>query len=138
MAALSVDDYPIVTVDKIRYSDTDKQGHVNNAVFSMFLETGRVELFYRPDEPLTSANAEFVVASIKLELKGEIHWPGEVKTGLGVKRIGNSSIHLGQALFYKGKCVAQAETVIVQIDQETRKSMPLSSKTRKRLQELSL
>lgn len=35
-------DFPSVTFDKIRYGDTDRQGHVNNAVFSAFLETGRV------------------------------------------------------------------------------------------------
>jgi acyl-CoA thioester hydrolase len=39
--------YPHVTHDKLRYSDTDRQGHVNNAVFSTYLETGRVEIFYR-------------------------------------------------------------------------------------------
>jgi acyl-CoA thioester hydrolase len=38
------DAYPSVTYDKVRYADTDRQGHVNNAVFATFLETGRVEI----------------------------------------------------------------------------------------------
>lgn len=40
MDALSLEDFPLRTYDKIRYADTDQQGHVNNAVFATFLETG--------------------------------------------------------------------------------------------------
>ncbi len=43
-----IGDFPVVTTDKLRYCDTDRQGHVNNAVFLTFLETGRVELLYNP------------------------------------------------------------------------------------------
>jgi acyl-CoA thioester hydrolase len=42
---LKLDDYPFKTYDKIRYRDTVRQNHVNNAVFSTFLETGRVEFY---------------------------------------------------------------------------------------------
>ena len=34
----TLDAYPFQSRDKLRYSDTDKQGHVNNAVFSTLLE----------------------------------------------------------------------------------------------------
>jgi acyl-CoA thioesterase FadM len=34
--------YKIWTYDKLRYNDTDRQGHVNNAIFATFFETGRV------------------------------------------------------------------------------------------------
>lgn len=40
----SIDDFPFRTYEKLRYVDTDRQGHVNNAVFASMLETGRVEL----------------------------------------------------------------------------------------------
>ena len=40
------------THEKLRYADTDRQGHVNNAVFATMLETGRVELLYSLDKPL--------------------------------------------------------------------------------------
>ena len=35
----SPDAFPSRTHDKLRYNDTDRQGHVNNAVFSTFLES---------------------------------------------------------------------------------------------------
>lgn len=41
---IKLEGFPFRSSDKLRYGDTDRQGHVNNAVFSTFLETGRVEL----------------------------------------------------------------------------------------------
>lgn len=138
MSALTPDDCPIVTSDKIRYADTDRQGHVNNAVFVTFFETGRVEILCDPDYPLMSSGSEFVIASINLAFKGEIHWPGEVKIGSYIKKLGNSSIHIGQVLFQAERCVAEADSVAVQIDQATHKSRPLSQKSRERLGALIL
>lgn len=123
---LSIEDFPFQTYDKLRYSDTDRQGHVNNAAFSTFLETGRVDFLYEPQNPLTADNRSFVIVSLNLNYLSEITWPGRVDIGSGVTRVGSSSIHLFQALFQEGRCVATAETVIVQMDDQTRKSSPLS------------
>jgi acyl-CoA thioester hydrolase len=38
MKHLELKDFPLTSIDKIRYSDTDRQGHVNNAVFASYLE----------------------------------------------------------------------------------------------------
>ena len=125
-----LDDFPFQTFDKLRYADTDRQGHVNNAVFSTFLETGRTEFLYDPDNPLTAEDASFVIASMTLHFVAEVNWPGKVDIGTGISRIGNSSLGLVQGVFQEGRCVATAETVIVQMDDRTRKSSPLSSKAR--------
>jgi acyl-CoA thioester hydrolase len=63
MEALKLNDFPLQTFDKVRYADTDRQGHVNNAVFATFLETGRVEVLYNPEYPLLSEGSSFVSAS---------------------------------------------------------------------------
>ncbi|NRP38751.1 acyl-CoA thioesterase YbgC [Marinobacterium sp. xm-a-121] len=119
-------EFPFISYDKIRYCDTDRQGHVNNAVFSTFLETGRVEILLDPDASLAEPDAEFVVASMSLQLLGEIRWPGEVQIGTSVSKIGNSSVGLYQQLFQNDACVASAETVIVQMNTSSRKAQPLS------------
>jgi acyl-CoA thioester hydrolase len=128
------DDFPLKTYDKIRYADTDRQGHVNNALFSTFLETGRTELLYAK-EPLHAENASFVIASQKLDLLSEIRWPGKVDIGTAVTRVGNSSLSLFQGLYQDGKLAAVADTVIVQMDDRTRKSKPLSPGTAERLKQ---
>jgi acyl-CoA thioester hydrolase len=115
----------------LRYADTDRQGHVNNAVFATFLESGRVPILYGPDKPIAPEGASFVIARLVLDFRLEIHWPGEVLVGTSVLRLGNSSVTLGQGIFCNGRCAATAETVIVLVDDATRKSRPLPETTRK-------
>ncbi len=133
MKALKLEDFPSKTFDKIRYVDTDRQGHVNNSVFSSFLETGRVEILYNADLPILSEGLSFVIVSLKLEFFQEITWPGQVDIGTGIVKVGSSSITIYQGLFQKGNCVAQAETIIVQVDNVSRRSSPLSDLARQAL-----
>ncbi len=133
MNALRLEDFPLRTYDKIRYADTDQQGHVNNAVFATFLETGRVEVLYNRDYPLLAEGASFVIASLKLDFLKEIRWPGRVDTGTGILKIGNSSIRIYQELFQDGQSVATAETVIVQVDDRTGRGKRLTADARETL-----
>ena len=133
MKELKLENFPLRTFDKIRYADTDRQGHVNNANFSSFLETGRVEVLYNTAYPILVDGSSFVIASLKLEFLNEITWPGEVNIGTGVLKIGNSSMTIFQRLFQEDQCVANAETVIVQVDNVTRRSSPLTDSAKKTL-----
>jgi acyl-CoA thioester hydrolase len=126
----NLNDFPIKTYDKIRYGDTDRQGHVNNAVFSTFLETGRVEILHNNRNRILSDGASFVIASLKLDFLLELKWPGKVDIGTGVIKVGKSSIRMAQCLYQKDKLVATAKTVIVQTDIETGSSKPLSSEAK--------
>jgi|SRR5680860_1106597 acyl-CoA thioester hydrolase len=129
----TLEQFPARAYDKLRFADTDRQGHVNNAVFSTLIETGRVELIYDPQAPLVSPGTSFVIASLNLQLRAEIHWPGTVDIGTAVARIGNSSMQLYQGLFQNGVCCATAETVIVCVDDSTQKSTPLPDSARRAL-----
>jgi len=123
--------------DMVRYADTDRQGHVNNAVFATFLETGRVAILCVPDKPLAPEGASFVIARLTLDFRAEIRWPCEIAIGTTVLRLGSSSVTLGQGLFVDQQCVATAETVIVLMDEATRKSRPIPEQTRAELQRFS-
>lgn len=127
---MMLSDFPVITFDKIRYSDTDRQGHVNNAAFSTFLETGRTEILYSRELPVLSENSSFVIASLKLDFLIEIEWPGQTDIGTGILRIGNSSVTFFQKLFQNGICAATAETVIVQVRNDKSGSQPLSEEAK--------
>ncbi len=134
MKDFSLEDFPFKTFDKLRYADTDRQGHVNNALFSTYLETGRVEILYNSEFPILSENSSFVIASLQIEFLKEIKWPGMIDIGSGIKKIGNSSLVIFQKLFQNGECVSTAETVIVQVDDTTGKSKPLKNDAKTLLQ----
>jgi acyl-CoA thioester hydrolase len=130
-------DFPVRSHDKLRYGDTDRQGHVNNAVFTTMYETGRVELLQLgQSEGLGLDDVSFVIARLCLDYRGEIFWPGTVEIGTAVKALGNSSITFTQALFQNGQCVSTAESVVVQLDNRTRRSTPLGALVREKLQVL--
>lgn len=58
--------FPLQTFDKIRNAHTDRQGHVNNAVFATFPEIRRVEILFNPQFAVLGENASFVVAALHI------------------------------------------------------------------------
>lgn len=117
--------YPTHIVEKLRYADTDRQGHINNAIFATLFESGRVAFLYDPLRPLAPAGAQFVIAKLSISFLQELNWPGDVSVGTGIAHIGRSSFHLTQGVFSGAECAATAESIIVLMDEATRKSTPL-------------
>ncbi|WP_051297683.1 acyl-CoA thioesterase [Brevibacterium album] len=128
--------FPLRAFDKLRYADTDRQGHVNNAVYATFFETGRVELADRLRQVSADPAREFVLAQITIEYRRELLWPGEVQVGTRVARIGTSSIGVEQLLVCEGLVHARAESVMVLTDTGTRRSTPLDPGARATLETL--
>ncbi len=123
-------DFPSHYREGIRYCDTDRQGHVNNAVFVVLFESGRVNILLNPDAPVLPDGCSFMLARMAIDFRREISWPGEVTIGTRIAALGNSSIRLEQALFQHGLCVASAESVAVMADNATRRSTPLPEQAR--------
>lgn len=134
----TLDDFPIKAMDTIRYGDTDKLGHVNNAVFSTYLETGRTRLLLDPQRRVAPEGAGFVIVRLVLDYRAEILWPGQVDIGTGVAAVGRSSMTLVQAVFQDGACCATAETVVVLFDPVQRRSMVLPPESRAVLESLQM
>jgi YbgC/YbaW family acyl-CoA thioester hydrolase len=93
----TLETYPCRAVDVLRFADTDRVGHVNNAAFATFCESGRVALLYDPKQPLAPAGTNFVIARLVLDFRAEINYPGTVEIGTAVARVGRSSATLHQA-----------------------------------------
>jgi acyl-CoA thioester hydrolase len=130
--------YPSRTSADIRYSDLDRQGHVNNAVFATFSEVGRVAFMYDPARPLASEGRNFVIARLLIDFRAELFWPGTVEIGTGVLKVGRSSFTLAQGIFNDGRLVATTEATIVMVEKETRRSTPLPPHTLDILHNLKL
>lgn len=116
-----------------RYGDTDRQGHVNNAAFATFCETGRVLFLYDDAAPLAPPGRGFVIARLELDFRAELGWRDVVEIGTVVLGVGRSSFTLGQGLFADARCVATARSVLVLIDETTRHATPVPDALRARL-----
>jgi acyl-CoA thioester hydrolase len=116
--------------DIIRFGDLDRQGHVNNARFATYCESGRVAMLEEKIRPVLGPNESFVLASITINFRREMHYPGEVEIGTRILRLGTSSLSFGQGLFCKEHCAATAETTVVLLDPATRRPTPFPEAVR--------
>ena len=122
--------FPHHVTERLRFGDTDRQGHINNAVFATLFESGRVAFLYDPARGLPPQGTQFVIAQLTIRFMGEMSFPGEVLVASGIARIGTSSVTLSQALFLDGACTAAADSVIVLTGAESRRPTPLPDAAR--------
>jgi len=121
--------YPFAVSEKIRLSDTDRQGHVNNVAFSVFLEAGRTAVVLE-NEGLLDPDCFFVIVTTTIDFLDELHYPGTVSAAIGVERIGRSSFTVRQGLFQDGRCASTSHSTMAQVNFLSKKSQPLSEKAR--------
>jgi acyl-CoA thioester hydrolase len=117
--------YRYFETEKIRFSDTDMIGHVNNVAFAALLESGRTAYAHAHLFPHMPQQLVGVMARIEIDYRRELHWPGAVDIGSRVVAIGHRSYVIGQGIFRGDECVTTGRTTLVMIDRDTRKSAPL-------------
>jgi acyl-CoA thioester hydrolase len=120
----------------LRYADTDRQGHINNAVFSTLLEAGRVEFLFNGSESIGGKGNAFVIAKLTLDFLAEMNYPGVAEVASAVLSIGRTSFRIGQAIFLNGQCCSTAEAILVLTDETTRRPTHLTDELLARLNEL--
>ena len=113
------------TAHRLRFNDTDRLGHVNNAVFAVMLEQGRSELALEAGLPIESDGMALVIVRLELEFLREMAWPGTVTVETEVARLGNRSFTLKQRLISSNELCARAVTVLVVMDRAARRALPL-------------
>jgi acyl-CoA thioester hydrolase len=120
-----LEDFPHRITDNIRFGDLDPQGHVNQAVYLTYFETGRVAMFRLPDLGIGVPGLTYVMARMEVDYVKELHWPGSITIGTGVAEFGRSSFKSAQAVFHDGVCCATGLATLVCLDITTRKSTRL-------------
>ncbi|MCA6111388.1 acyl-CoA thioesterase [Bradyrhizobium cenepequi] len=131
---LRLEDYPYRLSDNVRFADLDPNGHVNNAVYASYFETGRVTLMKDPSMGLVPEGLAWIMVRLDIHFRAELHWPGTIELGLGVVKFGRTSVTFDQVVFSQGRCVASAQAVTVLIDETTRKPIPLTDQVKANLQ----
>lgn len=135
LAALEADPKVVWTHDVLRFRDTDANGHVNNSVFSVFCESGRVHHLHEALQARGIPGIFFVVAKLTIEFRAELYYPGRVRCGTWIPAVGRSSISYAQALLDDaGQLVGTAEAIVVHMDLATRRPTPIGEALRARIE----
>ncbi len=121
--------FKVWNTDKLRLTDVDHQHHVNNAIFAVLYTSGRHDFIQRYLRPHVAETDMFAMARITIDYLAEMHYPGEVKVGTLIRRVGNSSITFGHGMFKDNECVSVAEAVMVLLDPVTRRAKPFPRET---------
>ena len=117
-------------------ADTDMNGHINNGAIGAFCEAGRAEVLHEIAGPPLGRTVAMAVARVEIDYLRELHYPGRVRIGTAVSRIGTSSFGLEQALYSDGACFAISRSVMVVIVLETRRPIPILAALREALARL--
>lgn len=128
--------FPEWVTHTIRYGDQDTLGHVNNAVYSTFLEAGRTAFLHPFFKSVGDPNIDVVLARVIIDYRRELTFPGNVDIGTCVLKLGTKSVTFGNGVFKGGtdECVATGEAVLVFFDLKERKSIQPPADVRKVLE----
>jgi len=117
--------FPYVRRERVRFRDCDAMGHVNNAVYSTFLEEARIEVL--------GGLTDFILARVEIDFRAELRAGEEIEVRTRCSRIGTKSIELEHEIHADGRLAAQAKSVLVAYDYERGQTVPLSEQVRARL-----
>jgi acyl-CoA thioester hydrolase len=118
-------DLAYVHRDTVRFRDCDAMGHVNNAVYSTYLEEARIGVL--------GDLIDFILARVEIDFRAELRHGEEVEVRTRCGRVGTKSFDLEHEIHADGRLVAEAKSVLVGYDYETARSVPLSDELRRKL-----
>lgn len=109
----------------MRFCDTDRLGHVNNAVYAVMYEAGRAQMLEQAGLLSPAADRAVVIARLEIDFLREMNWPSTVSVESAIHRIGTKSLHLRQRLVVGDDVTSRAVSVLAVIDTNTRRAVPL-------------
>ena len=119
-------DFPHVHRDSVRFRDCDAIGHVNNAVYSTYLEEARIGVL--------GDLIDFILARVEIDFRSELRAGEEVEVRTRCARIGTKSFDLKHVIAAGDRVVAEARSVLVSYDYDRGESIPVPDDLRARLE----
>ena len=112
--------FPFVHSETVRFSDLDAFGHVNNAVFSIYVEQARLAWFgqYAADEPMPLRDV--ILARTEIDFRWPVVFGDLVEIGVRPSRVGTKSFEFEFELRVGDRVVAEARSILVGYDYDSR------------------
>jgi acyl-CoA thioester hydrolase len=117
--------YPWIQREHVRFRDVDAMGHVNNAVYSTYLEQARIGIL--------GGLEPFILARVEIDFRAELKEGAEVEVRSRCSHVGTKSFELHHEIWSADRLVAEAKSVLVGYDYERNESVPISDDLRRSL-----
>lgn len=97
---------------QMRFRDTDRFGHVNNAVYATWIEIARIAFL----RGLTPPAGDLILARLAMDFVRQVRYPEAVEVRTRVAAIGRTSVTLDQRVVAEGAEAARIDSVVVLYD----------------------
>jgi len=118
-------EFPWIQREHVRFRDCDSMGHVNNAVYSTYLEQARIAIL--------GGLEPFILARVEIDFRAELRAGEEVEVRSRCSHVGTKSFELEHQIWADGRVVADAKSVLVGYDYTQGTSVPLTENQRRKL-----
>lgn len=121
---------------KIRFSETDMFGHVNNVSPFIYFEEARIEFFKKTGlfKSVTGNESIPIVADLQCDYHEQIFFGETIQMYVKTNKIGNSSLDVHyMALNNKGNVCLTGRGSMVNVDIKSGKPLPLTVEEKNRL-----
>lgn len=121
----------------VAWGDMDALGHVNNAIYFRWFESGRIDYFGQVGISASLAGAACgpILANASCNFKAPLTFPDTVEVVTQVTRVGRSSFAMSYSIrsMTRNVTAAEGEGIVVWYDYKTERSAPLPDDLRDRM-----
>ncbi|MRG86801.1 acyl-CoA thioesterase [Salinibacillus xinjiangensis] len=119
---------------RVRASETDALGHVNNVSYFIYYEEARIELFRELVPTITLEDWPFILAYTSSSFKQQGYFDEKLTIQTFVRRIGNKSFELQHEILNERGVISIGNETVVYFDFNTQKAAPIPDDIRLKLE----
>jgi acyl-CoA thioester hydrolase len=123
---------------EVRYGDLDPQGHLNNAKYLTYFETGRIQYFFelglfQPGQSFMDIGV--IMAKASVSFRAPVHFGMPVKVGVRISKLGGKSITVQQNIVHveSAEVLATGEVILVTFDYHQNKTISIPPVMREKI-----
>lgn len=138
-ARCRIDVYPLVEWKDARWADMDMNGHLNHLALEAMHEDARAGINERYVPGTYDPNVDtfrLVASQNVVHFLAEARWPATIEAGIGIGRIGRSSVVVSSGLFIDDRCISVCDTTLVLVGNDG--PVPFPEGTREVMRKLML
>ncbi|KEO83615.1 acyl-CoA thioesterase [Tumebacillus flagellatus] len=142
MHADELKEFRFYSLIKVRFAETDMNGHMSHVSPIIYMEQARAEFMEQLNiftpEILMRERKTFVLASQSIDYKAQAYYNERLRIYLRVSRIGSSSLDMEYAIVNEetNLLCCNARSTVVFFDAKAQKSTPLPADLAERIEEL--
>jgi acyl-CoA thioester hydrolase len=125
----------------VQWGDMDAVGHVNNAIYFRYVESGRIAYFSALDDGIdvqSGMSEGPILADIQCSYLGQLHYPAQIDVGTRTSKLGGKSFTVEAGIFVAGEDepVATSRAVVVWFDYANQQTTAVPDRIRQRILEI--